>query len=198
VASVAFVCDEYQAFATTGENEPSCDEKFFSLAPPGALFCLHGRRRATATLSHAEDGPVASTGRRDFRTKEVLRIRSDAAVTNCYEARWVLGPWVLDIVRRRYRHRRAGPLSARGHQLGRSPDERLAPTQERTGVLNRVKVALATLAANATLSRFPRAHVGNYRSEQERASLQIRERVHRRARVGVSMFDACASRVRKS
>src|SRR5579859_4329440 len=27
-----FVCDEYQAFATTGENEPSGDEKFFSLA----------------------------------------------------------------------------------------------------------------------------------------------------------------------
>src|SRR4029077_13516927 len=29
---VLFVCDEYQAFATTGENEPSGDEKFFSLA----------------------------------------------------------------------------------------------------------------------------------------------------------------------
>src|SRR5206468_753012 len=28
---VLFVCDEYQAFATTGENEPSGDEKFFSL-----------------------------------------------------------------------------------------------------------------------------------------------------------------------
>jgi hypothetical protein len=26
------VCDEYQAFATTGENEPSGDDKFFSLA----------------------------------------------------------------------------------------------------------------------------------------------------------------------
>ena len=36
--------------------------------------------------------------------------------------------------------------------------QRLAPTPERTGVLNRVKVALATLAANATLTRFPRAH----------------------------------------
>ena len=29
---MCFVCDEYQAFATTGENEPSGDEKFFSLA----------------------------------------------------------------------------------------------------------------------------------------------------------------------
>src|SRR5262249_4530704 len=29
---VLFLCDEYQAFATTGENEPSGDEKFFTLA----------------------------------------------------------------------------------------------------------------------------------------------------------------------
>jgi hypothetical protein len=29
---VVFLCDEYQAFATTGENEPSGDEKLFSLA----------------------------------------------------------------------------------------------------------------------------------------------------------------------
>jgi hypothetical protein len=29
---VLFLCDEYQAFATSGENEPSGDEKFFSLA----------------------------------------------------------------------------------------------------------------------------------------------------------------------
>ena len=34
---------------------------------------------------------------------------------------------------------------------------RLAPRRERTGVLNRVKVALAALAADATLTRFPRA-----------------------------------------
>jgi type IV secretory pathway TraG/TraD family ATPase VirD4 len=27
-----FVCDEYQAFATSGENEPSGDEKFVNLA----------------------------------------------------------------------------------------------------------------------------------------------------------------------
>ena len=30
--SVFFICYEYQAFATTGENEPSGDEEFFSLA----------------------------------------------------------------------------------------------------------------------------------------------------------------------
>ncbi len=47
------------------------------------------------------------------------------------------------------------------HQLGcpsRRDDQRLAPPRERTGVLNRGKVALATLAADATLTRFPRAH----------------------------------------
>src|SRR4029079_16819361 len=30
--AVAFVCDEYHSFATTGENEPSGDENFFALA----------------------------------------------------------------------------------------------------------------------------------------------------------------------
>ena len=54
-----------------------------------------------------------------------------------------------------------GSRSRGSHQLGcptRRDDQRLAPTRERTGVLNRVKVALATLAADATLTRFPRAH----------------------------------------
>ena len=53
------------------------------------------------------------------------------------------------------------PRSCGSHQLGRPTDSdegRLAPTRERMGVLNRVKVALATLAADATLTRFPRAH----------------------------------------
>ncbi|MEO8256845.1 MAG: hypothetical protein ABI868_05805 [Acidobacteriota bacterium] len=35
--AVAFVCDEYQSFATTGENEPSGDEKFPFPGPAGAL-----------------------------------------------------------------------------------------------------------------------------------------------------------------
>ena len=42
-----FVCDEYQAFATTGENEPSGDEKFFSLARQ-ARASRSSRRRASA------------------------------------------------------------------------------------------------------------------------------------------------------
>ena len=29
---VFFICDEYQHFATVGENEPTGDEKFFSLS----------------------------------------------------------------------------------------------------------------------------------------------------------------------
>ena len=74
-------------------------------------------------------------------------------------------PWCGDrrIVVGTNRRRVSGHSSrSRGsHQLGwpiRRDDQRLAPPRERTGVLNRVKVALAALAADATLTRFPRAH----------------------------------------
>ena len=74
-------------------------------------------------------------------------------------------PWCGDrrIVVGTNRRRVSGqhPRSRGSHQLDRSTrrDERqLAPPRERTGVLNRVKVALAALAADATLTRFPRAH----------------------------------------
>ena len=74
-------------------------------------------------------------------------------------------PWCGDrrIVVGTNRRRVSGHSSrSRGsHQLGcptRRGEARLAPPGERMGVLNRVKVALATLAADATLTRFPRAH----------------------------------------
>jgi hypothetical protein len=74
-------------------------------------------------------------------------------------------PWCGDrrIVVGTNRRRVSGHSSrSRGsHQLEcpiRRDDQRLAPPRERTGVLNRVKVALAALAADATLTRFPRAH----------------------------------------
>ncbi len=52
-------------------------------------------------------------------------------------------------------------------------EQRLAPSVERIGVLNRVKVALATLAADATLTRLPRAYrTGTYRSEPKIRSLR--------------------------
>jgi hypothetical protein len=74
-------------------------------------------------------------------------------------------PWCGDrrVVVGTNRRRVSGhrPRSRGSHQLGCPADRdegRLAPPRERTGVLNRVKVALATLAADATLTRFPRAH----------------------------------------
>lgn len=74
-------------------------------------------------------------------------------------------PWCGDrrVVVGTNRRRVSGhrPRSRGSHQLGCRTDRdqrRLAPRRERTGVLNRVKVALATLAADATLTRFPRAH----------------------------------------
>jgi hypothetical protein len=59
---VMFICDEYQAFATTGENEPSGDEKFFSLArqarriPDARFRDLHDKRGGGR--HHRKDLPV--------------------------------------------------------------------------------------------------------------------------------------------
>jgi hypothetical protein len=41
---VFFICDEYQHFATAGENEPTGDEKFFSLCASRSAFRSLPRR----------------------------------------------------------------------------------------------------------------------------------------------------------
>jgi hypothetical protein len=57
---VLFLCDEYQAFATTGENEPSGDEKFFSLARQARCTPLLQRR---ASARFARRSPASRGGR---------------------------------------------------------------------------------------------------------------------------------------
>ncbi|MEO7272984.1 MAG: hypothetical protein ABIX28_09580 [Vicinamibacterales bacterium] len=64
---VLFVCDEYQAFATTGENEPSGDEKFFSLARQAR--CNSGTRDPEHQLASFNRSP-ASRGARCSRRSE--------------------------------------------------------------------------------------------------------------------------------
>jgi hypothetical protein len=94
-------------------------------------------------------------------------------------------PWCGDrrIVVGTNRRRVSGHSSrSRGsHQLGcpiRRDDQRLAPPRERTGVLNRVKVALAALAADATLTRFPRAHRRAFIGASQTLIAPHGERVH--------------------
>jgi RecA/RadA recombinase len=73
---VLFVCDEYQAFATTGENEPSGDEKFFSLARQARCIPLVATQ-SISSLRSALTGESWRTLLQGLRTKVFLTLADD-------------------------------------------------------------------------------------------------------------------------
>ena len=73
---VLFVCDEYQAFATTGENEPSGDEKFFSLARQARCIPLVATQ-SISSLRSALTGESWRTLLQGLRTKIFLTLSDD-------------------------------------------------------------------------------------------------------------------------
>jgi TraM recognition site of TraD and TraG len=76
--SVCFVCDEYQAFATTGENEPSGDEKFFSLARQARCIPIVATQSISSLRStlHGESWRTLLQG---LRTKVFLTLSDDVS-----------------------------------------------------------------------------------------------------------------------
>jgi hypothetical protein len=73
---VLFLCDEYQAFATSGENEPSGDEKFFSLSRQAKCIPIV----ATQSLSSIRStlpGESWRTLLQGLRTKIFLTLSDD-------------------------------------------------------------------------------------------------------------------------
>src|SRR5678816_786069 len=71
-----FVCDEYQAFATTGENEPSGDEKFFSLARQARCIPLVATQ-SISSLRSTLSGESWRTLLQGLRTKIFLSLSDD-------------------------------------------------------------------------------------------------------------------------
>jgi hypothetical protein len=74
--SVVFVCDEYQAFATTGENEPSGDEKFFSLARQARCIPVI-TTQSLSSLRSTLPGETWRTLLQGLRTKVFLALSDD-------------------------------------------------------------------------------------------------------------------------
>jgi hypothetical protein len=74
--AVAFVCDEYQAFATSGENEPSGDDKFFSLARQ-ALCVPIVATQSLSSLRSTLPGESWRTLLQGLRTKIFLTLTDD-------------------------------------------------------------------------------------------------------------------------
>ena len=73
---VFFVCDEYQAFATTGENEPSGDEKFFSLARQARCIPIVATQ-SISSLRSTLSGESWRTLLQGLRTKIFLALSDD-------------------------------------------------------------------------------------------------------------------------
>jgi hypothetical protein len=73
---VLFVCDEYQAFATTGENEPSGDEKFFSLARQARCIPIVATQ-SISSLRTVLPGESWRTLLQGLRTKIFLTLSDD-------------------------------------------------------------------------------------------------------------------------
>jgi len=73
---VLFLCDEYQAFATVGESDPSGDEKFFALSRQSKCIPIVATQ-SISSLKSALPGESWRTLLQTFRTKVFLCLSDD-------------------------------------------------------------------------------------------------------------------------
>jgi len=73
---VVFICDEYQHFATVGENEPSGDEKFFTLSRQAKCIPIVATQ-SISSLKTTLPGETWRTLLQTFRTKIFLALSDD-------------------------------------------------------------------------------------------------------------------------
>jgi hypothetical protein len=73
---IVFICDEYQHFATVGENEPSCDETFFALSRQAKCIPIVATQ-SISSLKTTLPGETWRTLLQTFRTKIFLALSDD-------------------------------------------------------------------------------------------------------------------------
>jgi hypothetical protein len=81
---VLFLCDEYQYFATVGENEPTGDEKFFSLARQPRCIPIIATQ-SISSLKSTLPGETWRTLIQTFRTKIFLALSDDFSARTASE-----------------------------------------------------------------------------------------------------------------
>jgi hypothetical protein len=81
---VLFLCDEYQHFATVGENEPTGDEKFFSLARQPRCIPIIATQ-SISSLKSTLPGDTWRTLIQTFRTKIFLALSDDFSARTASE-----------------------------------------------------------------------------------------------------------------
>ena len=73
---VLFLCDEYQGFATVGENDPSGDEKFFALSRQAKCISIVATQ-SVSSLRSTLSGEAWRSLLQTFRTKIFLALSDD-------------------------------------------------------------------------------------------------------------------------
>src|SRR5207247_3274012 len=81
---IFFICDEYHLFATTGESDPSGDEKAFSLSRQGKLIPIVATQ-SVSSLKSALHGETWRTLLQTFRTKIFLALSDDFSIKFAHE-----------------------------------------------------------------------------------------------------------------
>jgi len=81
---ILFLCDEYQHFATVGENDPTGDEKFFSLARQPKCISIIATQ-SISSLKSALPGDSWRTLLQTFRTKIFLALSDDFSAKTASE-----------------------------------------------------------------------------------------------------------------
>jgi type IV secretory pathway TraG/TraD family ATPase VirD4 len=81
---VVFMCDEYQAFATVGENDPSGDEKFFALSRQAKCIPIVATQ-SISSLRSTLPGESWRTLLQTFRTKIFLTLSDDFSARTASE-----------------------------------------------------------------------------------------------------------------
>ena len=82
---IAFICDEYQNFATVGESDPGGDEKFFSLSRQAQLVALVATQ-SISSLRSALPGESWRTLLQTFRTRIFLTLSDEVSCKLASEA----------------------------------------------------------------------------------------------------------------
>ena len=82
---VVFICDEYQHFATVGENDPGGDEKFFSLSRQARLVALVATQ-SISSLRSAMPGESWRTLLQTLRTRVFLTLADEVSGKRASEA----------------------------------------------------------------------------------------------------------------
>ena len=80
-----FLCDEYQAFATVGESDPTGDEKFFALSRQAKCISIVATQSISSLKSTLGGGDTYKTLLQTFRTKIFLSLSDEASAKTASE-----------------------------------------------------------------------------------------------------------------